>query len=560
MRPSFIRKATPAPTSEEIVGDLLGELVTEILFPLDLPPLSTRKGDCRVSVTLTPDSFYHAMAVVRGVRGHEEMARHQIRAAALSWLGKRECAMDCLLEGVFTRGEYRHLTKKLLPVPLESYAPPEFVKYLHGPGSLSNNGTDWPTSSEPVTHKSPYEIGMRRAMRAMQEKRSELRRPYLRYQSDLSKYYPEHRPDYKRPKTAEYGQRMREYLATFVKSQEGVRQHPTLYEIDAAAWALPERTPIMLYYQDKHKKIKHLLFGPPRLDVEPYRFMWSGNEDMRFWPVVNENQKELARRLVDECKGELPDILGRDEFEATSTWREQLCYAEETLSQQAQQAPHTESEKLPEQPAPAKVTNEALAEWLDVSADTVQKLRSQIEIEQQWAVVGTFEASRRKRWAERDRRKERSQYTTVSIKMRVDDPYKWHTGGAERKYTRQHSPSVDPPVLVYDDPFTTHKIDKHKFWEFAVACREQHSRNPTPEEVAERYNVTRRQAIQLIDHGEDDWRRLVKVDRSWEYPIKESPDAQKRARAAETAKERDQRQKRETREWNQRILHPELYE
>lgn len=557
MRPSFLLKATPAPTPEEIVGDLLGELVTEVLFPLDLPALSTRKGDCRVSVTLTPDSFYHAMAVVRGVCGHEPMTRNQIRDTALSWLGKRECAMDCLLEGVFTRGEHRHLTEKLLPVPLESSAPPEFVKCLHGPGNLSNNGTEWPTSAEPVTHTSPYEIGMRRALRAMQEKRSELRRPYLRYQPDVSKYYPEHRPDYKRPNTAEYGQRMREYLATFVESQQGVRQHPTLYEIDAAAWALPERTPIMLYYQDKQKKIKHLLFGPPRLDVEPYRFMWSGNSDMRFWPVVKENQKELARRLVDECKGQLPDILGRDEFEATETWREQLCYAEETLSQQAQQLSQTE--QLPEQCTPHKVTDEALAEWLDLSADTVHKLRAQLEIEQQWSVVGTHQARRKKRWAERDRRKEISQYTAVSIKMRVDDPFNWHTRGAERKYTRQHNPSVDPPVLVYDDPFKTLKVDKHKFCEFAVVCRE-HGRNPTPETVASRYGVTRRQAIQLIDHGEDDWRRLVEVDRSWEYPIKEPPDAKKRARAAESTKERDQRQKRETREWNQRILHPELYE
>lgn len=510
MPPSFMRKTTPAPTPEEMVADLLGELVTEILFPLDLPPLSTRKGDCRVSVTLTPDSFYHAMAVVRGVRGHKAMNRGQIRDAALSWLGKREGAMDCLLAGVLTRSEYRHLTEKLFPVPpapAAASAPPDFVKYLHGPRSLSSDGTDWPTSAEPVVHRSPYEIGMRRALRAMQEKRSELRRPYLRYQSDPTKYYPEHRPAHKRPDTAEYGQRMREYLATFVQSQQGIHQHPTLYEIDAAAWALPERTPIMLYYQDKHKKIKHLLFGPPRLDVEPYRFMWSGNDEMRFWPVVKENQKELANRLVDECKGPLPDILGRDEFEAAGVWREQLCYAEETLSQQ-----------LPEQPShPEKVPDEALAEWLDVSAGAVHKLRAQLEIEQQWAVVGTCQARRQKRWAERDRRKETAQYTTVSIKMRVDDPSEWHLGGAERKYTRQHVPSVDPPVPVYNDPFTTLKVDKRKFWEFALSCREEQSRNPTPGEVAQRYRVTRRQAIQLIDHGEDDWRRVAQMDRSWEY-------------------------------------------
>lgn len=545
----LLRKSTPAPTPEQIVGDLLGELVTEILFPLDLPPLSTRKGDCRVSVTSTPDSFYHAMAVARRVRGHDPMNRDQIRDTALRWLGKRECAMDCLLEGDLTRSEYRHLTQKLLPVPPESHsAPPDFVKYLHGPGKLSSNGTDWPTSAETAVHTSPYEIGMRRALRAMQEKRSELRRPYLRYQSDPSKYYPEHRPAHKRPNTAEYGQRMREYLATFVKSQQGIRQHPTLYEIDAAAWALPERTPIMLYYQDKQKKIKHLLFGPPRLDVEPYRFMWSGNDDMRFWPVVKENQKELARRLVDECKGRLPDILGRDEFEATGVWREQLCYAEETLSQQ-----------LPEQPSqPKTVPDAALAEWLDVPADTVQKMRAQLEIEQQWSVVGTCQARRQKRWAERDRRKDTAQYKAVSVVMRVDDPMNWHSGGAERKYTRQHNPSIDAPF--FEDPFSTLKVDKHEFWKSAVSCREEQSRNPTPEEVAERYCVTRRQAIQLLDYGEDEWRRLVEVDRSWEYPIKESPDAKKRAREAETAKERDQRQKRETHEWNQRILHPELYQ
>lgn len=537
MRPAILRKATPYPTPAEIVGDLLDEFVTNALFRCDLPQLSTRMGDCKVSVTMTPDSFYHAMAVARGVRGHEPMSRSHIRNTSLRWLGKREYATDCLLEGVLTRAEHRHLVHELLPGSAEPFArtgesaPPRFVKYLHG--------TD---DSEATQHKSPYEIGMRRALRAMQEKRSECHLPYLRYQTDNSKYYPENRPLHKRPYNAEYGQRMEEYMAFFVKSQNEVRKHPTLYEVDAAAWALPERTPILLYYQDKQKKIKHLLLGPPRCDVEPYRFMWSGNDDMRFWPVVKEPQKELARRLVDEYKCELPDIVGRDEFEATGVWREQLCYAEETLAQQ-----HSRT-----------ADDDALAEWLDVPADTARKLRAQLAVEQQWAIVGTHQARRDKRWAERDAKRDASQYKSISVKMRVDNPSQWHMGGAVRKHTRRHNPSVDAPI--FEDPFAMLNIDKSKFWEFAVACREKQNRNPTPEEVTDRYNVTRRQAFKLLDHGEDDWRRVVQVDRGWEYPIKESPDAKKRAREAETAKERDQRQKRETYEWNQRVLHPELYE
>jgi hypothetical protein len=228
-----------------------------------------------------------------------------------------------------------------------------------------------------------------------------------------------------------------------------------------------------------------------------------------------------------------------------------MCYAEETLSQQSKQ-PDSEHQ------AGGKVADQALAEWLDVSPDTVCTLREQLEIEQQWSVFGTCQDRREKRWAERDRRKETSQYKAVSIKMRVDDPFRWHSGGALRKHTHHHDPAVDAPI--FDDPLQTLKVDKHEFWNFSVSWREKQGRNPSIDEVADRYCVSRRQAIQLIDRGEDDWRRRVQMDRSWEYPIKEPPDAKKREREPETAKERDQRKRRETHEWNQCIPRPGLYE
>ena len=144
-------------------------------------------------------------------------------------------------------------------------------------------------------------------------------------------------------------------MSQFCNSQAKQNAWPTLYEVEALAWALPEQADIHLYFndnewqnddngkgsyvQDWNKNPNVIKLGPnalvtqPRATAppDPYRLLWSADHHMKFRPLVFTNGNEstpeydkavdLAKKLIDPRRDDTVGLGGLTlSYYRYSTW------------------------------------------------------------------------------------------------------------------------------------------------------------------------------------------------------------------------------------------------
>ena len=225
----------------------------------------------------------------------------------------------------------------------------------------------------------------------------------------------------------EYGGREVEFHEWFCAQAASCDSFATFYELEALAWSLPEKVPIVIYYRRDGKVQPPRAFGPVPLDpaktdARPYELLWSGNDLMLFNPIV-------PRQLYDECQrvadnlSKPHDWLTEDHFKKTNISRP--CYE---LAKKTMTDGNLEH---------AGLTCKEVAERLEITEEDVRMMEKQIELSGHDAFM--MADDKRARCHRTKRRREECAHKAVSFKMQI----------------------IERPDLFYQEPVTKrHRVER----------------------------------------------------------------------------------------------------
>jgi hypothetical protein len=309
----------------EVVRDVLDDLVDEVVHRN--PRALHKKTDATVKVTKTADNLYHAVATMRAMRGRTNLSRKDLRDLATFTLRKHAKPKDqwwpWQKEQMTPSAELRQVLKTLFATT-DNGIMPRFVAELTADRARDEDGRVPPPTSL-------RGHGMPRAMSRIQELRRRQRLPDLRFQPDRAKYLAEDKwtawrkrrrelADRERalwegygevldeeeelasPEGKEFGGRSNEFHAWFCEQAASEQSFATFYELEALAWALPERVPIVVYHRRGGKVQPPIVLGPVlhrEADREPYELMWCGDDAMLFLPIVPRSALDAFQAIAD---------------------------------------------------------------------------------------------------------------------------------------------------------------------------------------------------------------------------------------------------------------------
>jgi len=530
--------------AQAVAAGVLGDLIEETMFRYIAPELDAKRC-AKVEVTRTCDNFYHAMAVARHLRNTPEYqkqhpqwrTREHLRLVATAWIEHR-----------FEDPKLKKMAPHYYDVPTNEKRArntmfmagtakgviPGFVHQLHKERQWKE-GLNTPSNFE-----TPFEYGMPRALEAMQDWRRKCGKPDVRWVDDYSKYYPEQGPEYKRPKDWVYGHRMVDYVDTYVGCQRQKRTWATLYDVEALAWNLPERIPIALHYQHKDTgKVMTLMLGPPRNDVVPYALQWSGDDSMRFWPIIQPHEMAQRAAIEEFAKTGTPpaykmtDWIGKDYFAKHNVTRQKLIAARSALQQKQRMDAGV-----------ARFANDdtvadpqELSEWLGVTPEQLEQLEKQAAAED----YGYYDLNtlRKEQEEKRDKMQEKRKFGAVTISMRVDNPNDWSMRQWEtpiaknkkqkhyhrinpnfRRHTTRHDPAKDKWEVWPSEPWVTCNMTEREMLEEYEEIKHDLNRMPVPREMLARYPALG--TVSAAAHALD--RLAMARDRTLEVPYNEDWD------------------------------------
>lgn len=383
-----------------VAGDLVTEMVEEALWAVPQEVRIRASTHKKVeAVTRNADSLPHAMAVVRALHGRQDLNRRQLRQLACSFYRlpfyrysewpKEE--QQYLRQVLAPKGLLRHRLQELFVQGV--HTKPPFVQQL-----LRTRATNKLGNREPVG--SPYECGMERAYRQMQNMRAQRLRPPLRWVEDPRQWWPAHRDQAKAPKGTVPGERIPEYLEWYAEQLDEPRNFMTLYDLEAMVLMLPEK-PSLILYTPRGGRMTAMTFGPPpKRGVAPYELVWSGDDSVQFAPIVLsadlKRATALAKQFVPQygCR----DLTGPDRFRS-GMLRSHVGHAETALRD-----------------AGFEPTAERLGMELGVTAEVAAAMRTQIECEDFRDYDLDHEC--RQLAGVRQRKRERTAHAAVSVKLR----------------------------------------------------------------------------------------------------------------------------------------------
>lgn len=106
-------------------------------------------------------------------------------------------------------------------------------------------------------------------------------------------------------------------IEAYAESQSQPSSWPTLYDVEALSFALPEQAQIHLYknsgntepgsssngkpkFVQDWNKTEPIIIGPETSSAEPYRLLWSADRTMRFRPLVPIAKLQKANELASD--------------------------------------------------------------------------------------------------------------------------------------------------------------------------------------------------------------------------------------------------------------------
>lgn len=252
------------------------------------------------------DSLYLSIAVLRTLRAEGPPPAPSSAGDSVQWEGLvplmkyRRTALEWLNYGV-TPGQTRgpptpgaDLIDPAIKRTLILDTNDQFKRFLRGEDAVE--GFDYRVGT-----KANYSLGMRRAMRMLNKWRAGQPRAWQEFSAWDG---PIEGPP--APLNASLSERVAhakaQLLGGYVQAQALARAWPTLYDAEALAWQL--QTPIYLYsnsgaasiesgafVQDWNTEVGFLTtLGPVSSVAEPYRLLWSGDQTMRFRPLVDRKE------------------------------------------------------------------------------------------------------------------------------------------------------------------------------------------------------------------------------------------------------------------------------
>ena len=240
------------------------------------------------------DGFYRSIAIIRRLRGTEEtnpIVSEQtlykdrtplvLRRRAIYWLLNRNNAQ---------RNNFLNATARL------KSKPPIFRMFLLDRKQMSPKDPNY----EKYT---PYQLGMFRAKTIMDKRREDA--GYQPFNFTVNTVDEKPPTDVKKQSLIE----------AYAESQAQPSSWPTLYDVEALSFALPEKAQIHLYknsgntepgsssngkpkFVQDWNKTQPIIIGPETSSAEPYRLLWSADRTMRFRPLVPIAKLQTANELA----------------------------------------------------------------------------------------------------------------------------------------------------------------------------------------------------------------------------------------------------------------------
>ena len=218
---------------------------------------------------------------------------------------------------------------------------------------------------------------------------------------------PEEAKELEVPDDKEYGGREALFHECFCKQAALPETFATFYELEALAWTLPEKVPIVVYYRQNGKSQPPIVLGPVPLDASktdarPYELLWSGNDMMLFNPIVPRQVFEGCQEVADRLSNPHTDWLTDDHFKKTDVSRPCYELAKKTMTDGAGGLAPTEKE---------------MAERLEITEEDVDMMERQIV--RCGHELFMLADDKRMRGQRTKRRRGECAYKAVSFKMQI---------------------------------------------------------------------------------------------------------------------------------------------
>lgn len=511
-------KAAREAEVDTLCRPLVHNLIDELFWGSYTFKHGARETHTKVQVTKTAGNLFHAVGTVRALHGRKEKSREGLRRLAADGFRHATSQHATTLNPatrVARTKEQEERMYALFPLSIK----PDFVKYLTRERPMN------PKTGEKPKVSSPWECRMTRAYCEMQTARNYNGLPNLTWLPDefVQEYMTDHMWEQWRqeqrqmpkesapidnkkrmnkttfPAGRRPGGRVFEYLHWFGERLRNENVYATFYDLEMLAWSLPEQAGFVVYYIDAEKKLAHVNIGPqPRPDSMPYELMWSGDDQMLFWPLVLKADREAVQAVADSLSPPIGcvDWCDRDMFKALGISHDQYDDALKIM-QYAD----------PEGRGP---TDEQMAARLNVTLEQAHKLQLQRAAER-LSDVELNELRITHRLAGK-RKFERTRFRAVGLKIKFFNDKDWRHPEIKR-HRRVYKEGIDEkPAIDALDPLVMFRVN-----DAARALGKKLRRRPTPRELAALLGVDEFTAAQMFDQAQEKMREIDCGVEDWEF-------------------------------------------